>query len=173
MKEVTFTSQENLYAELNTFYANSSLPALVITGSSADELFDVFSGFFLTVPAAGGVVQDKQGNTLFIKRLGYWDLPKGKCEKNEDLMATALREVTEETGLKSLSIIRYLHPTYHTFRLEDRWVLKITHWYQMMNGKNELLVPQLKEGITEAVWISRDRLPQIVEQMYASLRDLF
>ena len=42
-----------------------------------DELQD----FFRPVSAAGGIVRDPAGRLLFIKRLGVWDLPKGKVEK--------------------------------------------------------------------------------------------
>jgi 8-oxo-dGTP pyrophosphatase MutT (NUDIX family) len=36
-----------------------------------------------------------------ILRLGKWDLPKGKMEKNEEPMICAIREVEEECGIKA------------------------------------------------------------------------
>ena len=35
----------------------------------------------------------------------YWEFPKGKIEKNENIEDTVKREVEEETGLKNIEII--------------------------------------------------------------------
>ena len=35
------------------------------------------------IKAAGGVVENKDGKILMMKRLGFWDLPKGKADPNE------------------------------------------------------------------------------------------
>jgi len=56
------------------------------------------------VRAAGGVVwrrTDRGLEVLLIHRPRYddWSLPKGKADPGEDDVDTALREVTEETGL--------------------------------------------------------------------------
>ena len=40
-----------------------------------------------------------------MKRLGKWDLPKGKLDKGETIEECALREIEEETGAKGLSIV--------------------------------------------------------------------
>ena len=53
------------------------------------------------IRAAGGVVVN-DGRVLLVHRPKYddWSLPKGKCKKNEDDEACALREVQEETGFR-------------------------------------------------------------------------
>src|SRR5690606_38316271 len=51
------------------------------------------------VKAAGGLVDNELNEFLFIKRLGKWDLPKGKLEEGEKMKETALREVEEECGI--------------------------------------------------------------------------
>jgi len=48
----------------------------------------------------GGKVYNSEHKILFIKRNGYWDLPKGKTEKGESIEETSVREVEEETGVK-------------------------------------------------------------------------
>ncbi|MEM2963348.1 MAG: bis(5'-nucleosyl)-tetraphosphatase [Candidatus Anstonellales archaeon] len=35
---------------------------------------------------------------------GHWDFPKGHVEKGEDELATAVRELMEETGIKNIKI---------------------------------------------------------------------
>ena len=50
------------------------------------------------IEASGGVVLNEENKLLWIYRLGKWDLPKGKLEKNESFKVAAIREV-EERGL--------------------------------------------------------------------------
>ena len=40
-------------------------------------------------------------NFLLLRAYDFWDFPKGKREKGEELIQTALREVREETGISS------------------------------------------------------------------------
>ena len=59
------------------------------------------------IRAAGGVVWRRDPNgeagveVAIVHRPRYddWSLPKGKCDRGEDDVACALREVAEETGL--------------------------------------------------------------------------
>jgi 8-oxo-dGTP pyrophosphatase MutT (NUDIX family) len=55
------------------------------------------------IKAAGGIVQEPSGKILMIKRLGLWDLPKGKAEKGESDAETAVREIMEETLIPDLN----------------------------------------------------------------------
>ena len=56
--------------------------------------------------SAGGVVVF--GNTILLlkKFNGDWVLPKGRVKQNENIEATALREVYEESGIRA-EIITY------------------------------------------------------------------
>jgi 8-oxo-dGTP diphosphatase len=59
----------------------------------------------VTVRAAGGlVIRDGEDGpeVLVVHRPKYndWTFPKGKCDRDEDDEACALREVEEETGLR-------------------------------------------------------------------------
>jgi bis(5'-nucleosidyl)-tetraphosphatase len=40
---------------------------------------------------------------LLLRAFAYWDFPKGAPDPGEDLLAAAIREVAEETGLAGLS----------------------------------------------------------------------
>ncbi|PTT18771.1 NUDIX hydrolase, partial [Flavobacterium sp. HMWF030] len=81
--------------------------------------------------AGGGFVYNKKGEVLFIFRNGKWDLPKGGIEKGEEIEATAMREVEEETGVNQLRITKKLQKTYHIFKRNGKYKLKITHWFEM------------------------------------------
>jgi bis(5'-nucleosidyl)-tetraphosphatase len=45
---------------------------------------------------------DGDWRVLLLRAYNYWDCPKGLVEADEDPLATARREVREETGLESL-----------------------------------------------------------------------
>lgn len=58
--------------------------------------------------SAGAVVfRDGSGGReyLLLLNAGRWDFPKGGVEKGESELQTVMREVKEETGLKSLEIV--------------------------------------------------------------------
>lgn len=94
-------------------------------------LFAYFKSIFQVIEAGGGLVKNKKGKYLFIFRNGKWDLPKGKREKGETIKKCAVREVKEECGIKGLKIVRQLPTTYHIYSLEEKQVLKPTHWFEM------------------------------------------
>ena len=88
---------------------------------SNEAAYKAFCREFKEVDAAGGLVRASHASVagegtetspqpasaartrgdvyLFIRRNGLWDLPKGHREEGEDIETTALREVSEETGL--------------------------------------------------------------------------
>ena len=119
-------------------------------------LWKDFKSLFEIIEAGGGVVRNEKQEVLFIYRKGFWDLPKGKREKNEKKRVTAVREVEEETGIKNVSIHRKVIVTYHMYKLKkSKRAIKKTHWYAM-SAVNQKLVPQTKEQITKAAWKKPD-----------------
>ena len=70
---------------------------------------------FTVMQAAGGLVLNEKKELLFIRRRGFWDLPKGKLEAGEKLEDCAVREVEEETGLKNVLLDKPLVTTFHTY----------------------------------------------------------
>jgi len=123
--------------------------------------------------AAGGLVYNSKGEMLFIFRNGKWDLPKGGIEKNEGKKEAAIREVEEETGAVKLKITDKLQKTYHIFKRNGKFKLKITHWYKMETSSDAPLSPQLEEGIDKAVWVSPDQVPKLLENSYENIKLLF
>ncbi len=131
-----------------------------------------FKSVFKLVIAAGGVVQNQNKDILMIRRLGFWDLPKGKLNKLEKKKDAALREVKEETGIKDLSIISKLSKTRHCYKTGSGIrALKITHWYSMVSSDMELS-PQKEENITEAIWKPASFIDVNPEPIYRSIEDL-
>ena len=145
---------------------NTSCPEINVYGEEIEEIWEDFTHMFRVIEAAGGIVKNQKDEILFIRRLGKWDLPKGKIEKDESLEQAALREVEEETSLKELILEEFLNSTFHIYteRNGDK-VLKITYWFNMKYVGTETPVPQIEEGISEVSWknqeaISAEVLPQ-------------
>ena len=148
----------------------------VIQGENDCRLWDCFKSQFTEIPAAGGLVMKGNRSLLFIKRLGVWDLPKGKIEKTETPECAAIREVEEECGVKGLQIIRLLDSTFHIYRspylkFPDNLVLKETKWFLMRCADEQTLIPQVEENIEEVRWFKIDDLDKVMANTYLSLRE--
>ncbi|KAA0128063.1 NUDIX domain-containing protein [Chryseobacterium sp. SN22] len=132
---------------------NTSVKELNVFGENLDEIWTGFQKLFRIIEAAGGLVNNREGDILFIRRLGKWDLPKGKMEKGESREESAVREIEEETGLANVELARFINTTYHIYveRNGDK-VLKCTHWFEMNFSGEDTSKPQTEEGITEVAW---------------------
>lgn len=123
--------------------------------------------------AGGGLVYNQKGEVLFIFRNGKWDLPKGGIEKGEEIEDTAMREVEEETGVGQLKIKRKLQKTYHVFKRNGKYKLKVTHWFEMHTKFDGKTTPQLKEGIEKAVWLKPDEVKAALKNSFENIKLLF
>ena len=123
--------------------------------------------------AGGGFVYNKKGEVLFIFRNGKWDLPKGGIEKGEDIEATAMREVEEETGVSGLKIVKKLTKTYHVFKRNGRYKLKQTYWFEMKTNFEGTPEGQIEEGIEKVAWIKPSEIESILENSYENIKLLF
>lgn len=157
---------------LDFFVSAHFLEQLCVTPTTGSGLREVYESMFEPVAAAGGVVIDGSGKALAITRHGKLDLPKGKIEAGEDTETAALREVMEETGLESLSIIRPLITTRHIYEMEGKWLLKHTHWFLMQGNGAERLCPQREEGITAAEWLPVEELRLRAKDTYCTIQDV-
>ncbi len=159
--------------ELIEFYRNlKRIDTLFIFHNDLDELQERFKSCFYVVEAAGGLVCNEEGRYLFMKRRDKWDLPKGKVDFGESIPQAAIREVTEECGLRNLEIVGPLMSTYHCYWLDDQSILKRTSWFEMKSTGNEPLVPQSDEDITEVKWVKKEDLREITRNTYMGILDI-
>ncbi len=155
-----------------------------ITDIESGRAFEAFYSIFKFVPAAGGLVKNENGAFLFIHRLGFWDLPKGKVDKKdkadkdgknlylEASRAAAIREVMEETGLKKVEIVKEMSSTWHIYTVKEKWILKQTRWFEMEADSQQQLTPETREGIFLVKWVPPEAMQCIVAHTYASIKEL-
>jgi len=152
--------------ELNT----TSLKEVRLIHNDSAKLLKKFLKKLPNVVAGGGKVFNDKGDILFIYRNDKWDLPKGKIEGNESIERTALREVTEETGVNGLEIVKPLETTYHIFKRNGKHRIKITYWFEMKTSFNGYLYAQEEEGITKVEWLNEEQTIEAMENSYANIK---
>jgi 8-oxo-dGTP pyrophosphatase MutT (NUDIX family) len=123
--------------------------------------------------AGGGLVYNQKGEVLFIFRNGKWDLPKGGTEKWEEIEDTAMREVEEETGVNQLTITEKLQKTYHIFKRNGKYKLKITHWFKMQSAFDGTPIGQIEEGIEKVAWLNSEQIKEALKNSYENIKLLF
>jgi len=158
---------------LDFFNSHTYIPEVFVGTNNVEVAFEQFSSNFAPIPAAGGLVKNAEDQVLMIFRNGHWDLPKGKIETGERVEAAALREVGEETGLKGINLGSKICCTYHTYYIGNVRALKETHWYQMGTNGKQNLIPQTEEGITQAVWVDKEKIPTLLKNSYGSIGEVF
>lgn len=168
----SISSASSLKKQYDRLIQQNDLNEIFFYNTDLELLLNYFSSMFRIIEAAGGLVKNQKGEWLFIFRHGKWDLPKGKIEKNESIETAAIREVEEECGISSLSIIKKLPSTYHTYYLEERPILKRTYWFEMNCTDTSPLIPQLEEGITDVKWLKTTSLEKVYTNTYSSIAEV-
>ena len=135
-------------------------------------MWGLFEQEHTVIHAGGGAVFNNEGQLLVIYRNGRWDLPKGKLESGEEIEECAVREVEEECGISGVQLKSSLLKTYHTYLVEDKSFLKVSHWYRMTYEGNESLIPQKEEGITKVKWLQKSDAAKIRSNTYGSILDV-
>lgn len=138
-----------------------------------DSILKKFRDKITVNKAGGGLVENSEGQVLFIFRNGRWDLPKGGIEKDETIEETAIREVEEETGCKNLKINKRLQKTFHIFKRNGEYKLKITYWFSMTTSYKGTLNGQAEEGIEKVVWVNKEDIPELLKNSYQNIKLLF
>jgi ADP-ribose pyrophosphatase YjhB (NUDIX family) len=164
-KNISFESSTTLEIAMD-LVQNTSVKDINVYGDNIDEIWDQFKKMFRIIEAAGGIVYNEKDEILFIKRLGKWDLPKGKMEKGESREESAIREIEEETSLMNVQLQDFVSTTYHIYteRTGEK-ILKFTHWFDMYFEGENTAKPQIEEGITEVAWKNES---QIESEVYAN-----
>ena len=84
-----------------------------------------------------------------------------------------MREVEEETGVTGLKITNRLQKTYHIFKRNGEYKLKITHWFEMHTSFEGNLIGQQEEGIEKVEWIKLKDIPSTLSNSYENIKLLF
>lgn len=124
--------------------------------------------------AAGGLVFNEQEELLMIFRRGYWDLPKGKLDRGETIEQCAVREVEEETGIRDITVVRFISITLHEYfdTYLDENVIKESHWFHMKVKGHQILVPQTEEDISIIKWVGKAQLPEYLNNTYPNIESV-
>lgn len=155
------SNNETLKTAIQKFTNSNNTHNLFIETNNIETAFEWLKSEFKYIVAAGGLIQ-KNDKYLFIKRLGKWDLPKGKLDEGESIEHAAVRECEEECAVSGLSIIKPLPDTYHIYEFKKGYALKTTHWFHMQTDFDKELKPQTEENIEEAVWMDVDQIRNVV-----------
>ncbi|MCB1142778.1 MAG: bifunctional nicotinamide-nucleotide adenylyltransferase/Nudix hydroxylase [Leptospiraceae bacterium] len=129
-----------------------------------------FPPTFVTVDS----VVMKSGHILLVKRKsnpgkGLWALPGGFVRQNEFLFDGAIRELSEETGIKlSKQEIRKAHREEKVFDRPDRSLRgrTITHAYFFDLGSGDLPSVREKGGVEKAIWVPIIEVYENIERFY-------
>lgn len=145
----------------------------VVSDNPLKSLLNSFKKYEF-IEAAGGIVEkQKNGMLLFIKRNGFWDIPKGKLEKNETALEGGKREIEEECGISDIIYKNKICDTYHTYKRKGKKILKKTYWFTFSYSGKEKLVAQKEEGITKVKWFETDDLNKVRKNTLNSILDVY
>ena len=167
-----FDNSLNFEQIIECFLFNEESACILYKNSGEENIIlENIKNIFHFQRAAGGIIV-KNNAILSIYRYDRWDFPKGHVEAGETDIETAIREVTEETGIDKLSISKDLGYTYHIFPYNNHFALKETHWYEMHTANDKKPVPQTEESITDAKWIPLQDIHIIFQKTYPTLIEL-
>jgi 8-oxo-dGTP pyrophosphatase MutT (NUDIX family) len=127
---------------------------------------------FIEIPAAGGLIENGNGDLLLMKRRGFWDLPKGKIDQGETIPQAAIREVEEETGLTNVTLGNLLQITYHGYMFKGQRAIKPAYWYAMSVSGVPETHPQIEEDITQLIWIKKNDVTEYLPKSLPTIQDL-
>jgi 8-oxo-dGTP pyrophosphatase MutT (NUDIX family) len=112
------------------------------------------------IVAAGGIVEDGQGNILLVKtRDGGWVCPGGQVEVGENLIDALVREIKEESGIDAT--VNYLIGVY-----SNSGIFK---WYDGVTDVPTQVIFEfvckpvggelaVSEETTDSRWVAKDRV---------------
>ena len=158
---------------IGMFESSDTLQRIYIPTGDIEGTYARICREFLEVNAGGGLVENRRGDFLMIRRNDLWDLPKGHQDLGEAIDVTALREVQEETGIEELELKELICITDHCYRRNGIWHLKHTWWYHMLDRKPLDLIPQKEEDISKAAWVAKSSLPPLLQNTYPSIVEVF
>jgi 8-oxo-dGTP pyrophosphatase MutT (NUDIX family) len=95
---------------------------------------------------------------------GTWALPKGNIGPGESPEATAVREVTEETGLEGVSLGKLGDVKYVYTRKGGQRVFKVVSFYLLRyrRGRIDDVPRTFRHEVAEARWLPLEEAPRLL-----------
>jgi 8-oxo-dGTP pyrophosphatase MutT (NUDIX family) len=120
--------------------------------------------------SAGGVLVRRLKGRWFVAAIrpggkpeGTWALPKGLINRGESADATALREVTEETGVQA-TLVRKLGDIRYVYTWAGERVFKVVSFYLLRyrGGRLGELTPAHQHEVAEVRWLPLEEAPALL-----------
>lgn len=117
---------------------------------------------------AGAVVTRGNNIALVHDVFGFWTLPKGKLEANEDHEKAACREAKEELGISNLQLERKLCENQYVAHDPETGPVRRRVVYYLGKTTDTDLHLKTSGGLVEAKWFKKEEVPNI--KMYEDIR---
>ncbi len=116
------------------------------------------------IVAAGAVVVRSGGEVLLVHRPKYddWSFPKGKLDRGEHMLAAAIREVEEETGLR----VRLGRPLAEQRYPASGRMKTVHYWVARVVGDDDISSYLVNDEIDELVWLPFDKASRLLTYDY-------
>ena len=97
------------------------------------------------------------------KKPGVWALPKGNIGAGEKPDATALREVTEETGVEA-RLVEKLGDVRYVYTWDGERIFKVVSFFLVRYGDGRLgdVPPAHRHEVAEARWLPLADAPKLL-----------
>lgn len=112
---------------------------------------------FLREFSSGGLVFKRKGDRLKVLLIkdayGRWTWPKGLIDKGETAEEAAIREISEEVGLREIELLDKLDKVQYFYRLKGTLIFKTVYIY-LFKIKEEEKIRVLRSEIQDAKWLN-------------------
>ncbi len=122
-------------------------------------------------PCVGIALFNKQGKVFVGERIdtpGAWQMPQGGVDVGESIEQTALRELQEEVGIISATIIK-IAPKKVSYDLPNHLVKKL--WNGKYRGQEQTWVAALFDGEDEDININSFDPPEFTDWKWVDLNE--
>jgi len=94
---------------------------------------------------------------------GVWALPKGLIDEGERAQETALREVTEETGVEGEPVAK-LGDVRYVYTWDGERIFKIVSFFlvRYRHGRIDDVPPAHRHEVAEARWLPLEEAPRLL-----------
>ena len=131
-----------------------------------------------------GIILLNEKNQIFVGKRrdnpgDKWQMPQGGVEHGEDFLTAMKRELHEETGIKSIKIIKEIEQMYK-YELPEKLIAVIwkgrfrgqeQKWFitQFIGNDNEINLNTKYPEFIEWKWIDAEMLPKIIVEFKKNL----